>query len=235
MPDSGTWPSPGPLETAPFPDQLKARVVTPGEQPRIHGYDVQSDLARNYSPSEVAFLAVTGELPAPEVAAALDVILVFASPVSVAHAPTHAAVLAQLCGAPATSVISVAAIGLAEQVRHLIDEHEQLMEWLDAPTGPLPAQFRSESPEEVRAVGELHLGLRAARLEVPVLSRHLTTNAAVLAALHACGLARRQHVELFLVWTRLPIVVAEALAEHEGNFKNYPANLPRFVYQEPTP
>ena len=234
VPHTGSWPSPGPLETGLFPEQLTARVVTPGTQPRIHGYDVESDLALHYSPSAVAFLAVTGELPTPEVAAALDTILVFASPVSVAHAPTHAAVLAQLCGAPSTSILSVAAIGLSEQIKHMLDEHEELLQWLQAPIEPVPEQFQAATAEEKETVLRLDAALHKCGLRVPALSQPIAPQAAVLAALHACGLTTRRPLEVLLVWVRLPVVMAEAFAESIANFKNYPTNLPWFVYEEST-
>jgi len=231
-PNSGSWPSPGPLELGQFPDQLTARVVTPGAQPKIHGYDVESDLARHYSPSAVAFLAVTGELPTPEVAAALDTILVFASPVSVACAPTHAAVLARICGGDSSAILSVAAITLAEQIKHLLNEHEQFLSWLKTATGDIPEVFRAVAQDDIEAVQRLNVALRGAGLQVPVLAQEPTRDAAILAALHACGLKARRQYEALLAWTRLPVVVAEALAEHATNFRHYPINLPHFVYEE---
>lgn len=231
-PHSGSWPSPGPLEIELFPDHLTARVVTPGDQPRIHGFDVESDLACHYSPSAVAFLAVTGELPTSEIAEALDAILVFASPVSVAHAPTHAAVLAQLCGAPTSAILSVAAIGLSEQIKHMLDEHEELLQWLQTPNGPLPERFHAATVEEQESVLRLRSALHKCGLHFPNLSQPIAPQAAVLAALHACGLTARRPLEALLVWVRLPVVMAEAFAETVANFKNYPTNLPRFVYEE---
>jgi hypothetical protein len=55
----------GPLEDAPFPEKLNARVVTPGANPRVHGYDVEGDLAAHYTSSETMLLCLTGELPEP--------------------------------------------------------------------------------------------------------------------------------------------------------------------------
>jgi hypothetical protein len=231
-PNAGSWPSPGPLETASFPNQLRARVVTPGAQPRIHGYDVESDLAHNYSPSAVAFLAVTGELPNPEVEAALDAILVFAAPVSVACAPTHAAVLAQLCGAPWKSVISVAAIGLAEQVRFMLDEHEEFLNWLRTPSAEVPERYLATSDEEAATVERLRRELAYCRLHVPALVHRLAPAAAVIASLSRCGVTTRQALEVLLVWVRLPLVLAEASTQGIADLKNYPINLPQYVYEE---
>jgi len=68
---------PGPLEEASFPEQLSARVVTPGANPRLHGYDVEGDLARHYQPSDLLFLLLIGELPAAPVSRAFSVALMF--------------------------------------------------------------------------------------------------------------------------------------------------------------
>ena len=225
-------PSSGPLESGNFPDKLLARVVTPGRQPRLHGYDVEADLAQHYSPSEVAYLAITGELPEPDAAAALDAVLVFASPVSVACAPTHAAVLSQLCGANSGATLGVAAIALAEQAKSLLYEHEELLTWLNAPAAPFPSQFQSMKTEDRDAVERLVSALRPSRLVVPTLSHEPAPDAAVIAVLHACGLRSSRQIEALLVWTRLPVVLAEAFAETEANFKNYPINLPHYEYQE---
>ena len=48
-----------------WPDTLAAHVVDDceGAPPRIHGYDVESDLARHYPFSTTVVLALTGELP----------------------------------------------------------------------------------------------------------------------------------------------------------------------------
>ncbi len=229
---SGSWPSPGPLETAQFPEQITARVVTPGGQPRIHGYDVESDLAQHYSPSEVAFLAITGELPSAEIAAALDAILVFASPVSVALAPTHAAVLAQLCGSGPSAVVSVAAIALTEQVRFMLKEHEPFLSWLATAVGEIPDQFRTTEQGEMDSVQRFNRALRKAGIEVSVLSQNPTPSAAILAGLRACGLRSFRQYEALLVWARLPIVIAEAFSEHVTNFRHYPINLPHYTYEE---
>jgi hypothetical protein len=227
-------PRPGPLESGNFADKLLARVVTPGAEPRLHGYDVENDLAQHYSPSEVAFLAITGELPEADAAAALDAVLVFTSPVSVACAPTHAAVLAQLCGANPGATLGVAAIALAEQVKSLLDEHGELLCWLNNPEGDYPEQFRSANIEDENAVERLSVALRPSRLTVPILKRHPTISAAVLAVLHACGLRHLRQMEALIVWARLPVVLAEAYAESVANFKNYPINLPQFEYEEST-
>ncbi len=231
-PKSTAWADPGPLETNSFPERINARVVTPGSQPRIHGYDVEQDLAQHYGLLEVAYLALTGELPEPEIAVALNAVLVTFSPISVASAPTHAALLARLCGAPPSSVMSVSAIGLAEQVRSLLDEHEAILPLLTAPETELPEVFRSQDPDELMAVEQLARVLDGAGVRVPALYQHPKRDVAILAALVGCGLAARHQIEAMLVWARLPVVMAEAMTEKPGDFKSYPANLPQFEYRE---
>ncbi len=222
----------GPLDSGHFPDLLLARVVTQGFQPRLHGYDVESDLALSYGPTELAFLALTGELPEPEAAKALDVIVVFLAPLSVAHAPTHAAVLAQLSGADSSATLSVAAIALSEQAKYVVDEHEELLGWLDEPNGEPPIRYQTTDFEEAASVDRLNSALEPTGLRVPILTQQPTRLAALLAALHAAGFRTRQQFEAVLVWARLPAVVAEACAETAANFRNYSMNVPRFTYQD---
>jgi hypothetical protein len=222
----------GPLETHAFPETLTARVVTPGSQPRIHGYDVEADLAHHYDPTELLFLALTGELPTAGAAAALRVALAFFAPVSVAHASVHAAALARLCGTTTASIVGVAAIGLSEQVRVLLDEHAELFAWLKTPTGALPARYRASGTADRESTKRLGAALEASGLEVRALTEDPTRDAALLSVLFACGLARRDQLEAAIVTARLPSAVAEALSENVVDFAHYPINLPRYRYEE---
>lgn len=223
----------GPLEEASFPEKLSARVVTPGANPRLHGYDVESDLAAHYTASALTLLALTGELPSEEALAIFEVASAFLAPVSVAHASTHAAVLARLCGATTSTTIGTAAIGLAEQARSVLDQHEDLLRWLRKPTDELPEPFRATGPEDSDSVDRLRLLLSKRGLELPSLALRPTRTAALLMALYAAGLRRRARIEAAIVLSRMPSVIAEALAERPTNFGNYPLNLPRFSYEEP--
>jgi hypothetical protein len=223
----------GPLEgNATFPDRLTARVVTPGPRPRVHGYDVEGDLARHYQPSDLLFLSLMGELPAPEVAQAFSVALLFLAPISVAHAGAHAGVVARLCGAPASSTLGIAAIGAAEHARWLVDEHEALLAWLRAPRGPLPERYRSRDESDTEAVQRLVDALAPTGLKVPGLAEGPARDAALVMLLFGCGVKRRERLEAVIGLSRLPCAVAEALAERPTNFGNYPINLPRYVYTE---
>ena len=113
---------PSPIDEMDVPEQLTARVVAPGDRPSIHGYDVQEDLSAHYGFGEVVLVALTGEAPTEAAGRAFGVALTFAAPASIAEAPTHAAALSRLCSAKPSSVSAVAAIGLAEQARHQLDE-----------------------------------------------------------------------------------------------------------------
>jgi hypothetical protein len=222
----------GPLEVRSFPDVLTARVVTPGCRPLLHGYDVESDLALAYGPAEVMHLALTGELPEPAHAAALNVLLVFLAPLSVACAPTHAAVLARLSGAESSAMLAVASITLAEQSKQILEEHRTLLLWLNQPTGGLPPEYRTHDPEELAAVERLVVALDHT-IQSSIWDQQPTLMAALLSALFACGVRERHHLEALLVWARLPVVLSEAFSEKVANFKHYPINLPRFHYEEP--
>jgi len=225
----------GPIESNAFPSQLLARVITPGHQPCVHGYDVHNDLALHYNLTELAYLALTGDLPEPHVTLALNAALIICAPVSVAQAPTHAAVLSQLCGAEPSATLGVAAIALAEQARHTVAAHRSLLEWLNDTSQPFPETFQATHRDDLDSLGSLKLALRPSRLEVPGLQSNPTLLAAILLVLHACGLRGARQMESLLVWARLPLVLAEAFAESEANFKNYPINLPHFNYEEPEP
>lgn len=223
----------GPLEgSASFPAHLTGRVVTPGERPRVHGYDVEEDLARHYQPSDLLFLMLMGELPAGPVSRAFSVALMFLAPVSVAHASTHAAVVGRLCGAPASSMFGVAAIGAAEHARSLLDEHGELFAWLRSQGGPLPERFRARGEADVATVQRLMAALEPTGLSVPALAEGPSRDAALLMVLFTVGFECRERLEAAILLARLPSGIAEALAERPTNFGNYPINLPRFTYTE---
>lgn len=221
----------GPLEESTFPEQLTARVVTPGERPRIAGYDVEGDLARHYQPSDVLFLSLTGELPDARQSAALSVVLTFLAPVSIAHASTHGASLARLCGAVTSSVIGVACVGLAEQARVLVHEHRALFGWLDTKQGPMPSAFRARDDGDRSATARLATALSGAGFDTSALPS-AARDATLLMVLHALGLRRPAQLEAAIVSARLPTAIAEALATKTTSFNHYPMNLPRYEYEE---
>ncbi len=223
----------GPVEATDWPSKLNARVTTPGHAPLLHGYDVEGDLAHYYRGIEITLLALTGELPAPGVARAAEIALAFLAPCSVAHAATHGAVLARLCGATTSATVGVSAVGLAEQARFLLDHHESLLDWLGSREGELPQAYRSPSAMETASVERLRALLQPTGVDVGWFSEGPSRDAALLGVLHACGLRRRELLETLLVVARLPAVVAEAFAEKTANFANYPTDLPAYRYEDP--
>ncbi len=222
----------GPLESGDFPDQLRARVISPGAEPRVHGYDVERDLAQHYRFTDVLLLLLTGELPSNGALAGLEVALCFFAPVSVAHASTHASVLSRLCGASTSSTIGVSATALAEQARVTLAEHDELLRW--SADDPLPARYVATDDANVGSVQRLKAALEKTGLVVPGLEQGPTRNAALILLLRACGLKRKEQMESLLVLARLPAALSEAFAERATNFANYPINLPAFSYEEPT-
>lgn len=241
IPPRSDAPAPGPLESGTWPDKLRARVITPGDAPRVHGYDIEGDVAQHHGYGEYLLLCLTGELPTPERARAFDAVCMFLGPLSVAYAPTHAAVLSRLCGARNSGTIGVAAIGLAEQARSLLAEHESLLGWLAQPEREFPKEHRAAAAggeAAASAAGDpsvarlIHV-LRAIPLEVPALSEHPTRDAALIATLWAIGLKRAMQLEAAIVLARLPATIAEAAAERATNFAHYPIHLPPFEYRDP--
>jgi hypothetical protein len=232
--DAATARRTGPLDRAPWPDKLTARVVTPGPRPAIHGYDVEADLARNYSFAEAMLLALTGELPTDEAGRAFEVALLFAAPAPVSEAPTHAAVLARICAGTTSSIQGTAAVALAEQARVLVAEHRA---WIDALSGALtavPPEYCATSDEDRASVERIRQALPEGMV-VPALAFDITRNAALLALLHGSGLKRASQIECALVMAKLPVATAEALATPAGSFRKYPLLLPPTEYVEEAP
>jgi hypothetical protein len=220
----------GPVESFPWPTRLAAHVVMPGTAPRLHGYDVQEDIARHYSFSDTVYLALTGSLPTPENSHRFGVALVFLSPCSVAEAPTHAAVLARLCVAKAAGVLQVGAIGLAEQAGFLAHDLEEVRVWLADTGGVFPAAHVADTPEERAAVERFRLALGPGAGTVPGLDQDPTLLAALFCALFASGLTTHAQWTTVFVVARLPVVAAEAFAATPGDFRGYPMDLPHFEY-----
>jgi len=199
--------------TSPFdrdwPEQLTARVVDPGPPLRIHGYAIDDDLARHRSVSDVTYLALTGELPDAERARVFAATMVFLAGITVAEAPAHAAVLARICDGTTSSILGTAAITLAEQARWSV------------------AEYRNGGASDDRSPRVAALAALTG-LDLP----HGAAVSAAFAALEWCGLQRDEQLEAAFVTARLPVVAAEALATPTGSFRDYPLNVPRFVYEE---
>jgi hypothetical protein len=207
--------------------------VTAGTAPRIHGYDVQSDLVRHYSFAEVFLLTLVGELPSDEQTAAFETAMTFAAPLSIAEAPTHAAVLARICGARPSGVLGVGIVALAERARSIIDESAKVLDWLPSQDHPLerpPIVTSAEDPDTVRRLRDA-LTARGVRIEAPM--DNLPLHAAILTTLRFAGLTRPEQLESALVLAWLPCVVTEAYSHAVASFPDYPMQLPPFQYEDP--
>lgn len=222
----------GPAEGSVWPEKLTARVITAGARPRVHGYDVEGDLAPHYRFGESILLALTGEAPDHEVGLCFEIAMTFLSPLAVTEAPTHAAVLARTCAGSTAAVTGTAAVTLAEHARWLLAQHTLLLAWLDdGCRGQLPENARAIDDDDRASVVRLRQALgehMANRLPAHDLGR----GAALLSVLHACGLRKPEQIEVALVVSRLSTCVAEALAGKRGALRDYPLNLPPFVYEE---
>ncbi len=224
----------GPIEDRELPQTLTARVVQPGARPRLHGYDVQGDLARHYRFGEVVLLALTGEAPTEEAGRAFEVAMVFAGAAPISEPPAHAASLARLCGARPGSVTAVAAVALTEQARASVEQHGELLRWLAMPEGPLPESARAKTEDEHLACARMRRALGDLSRLVPVLQEDLAPEGVLLAVLFACGLQDPDRIQVALTLARLAATTAEGLATTPGALRDYPMNVPAFRYEELT-
>jgi hypothetical protein len=223
----------GPIEEVRWPEQLQGHVVTPGSEPRVHGYDVETDLALHYRSSDVSLLSLLGELPTERQSKAFDVALTFLAPLSIAEAPTHAAALARICGSPSNGVLGSAAVALAERAHSVVSDAAPLLEWLASGGKPPPPGVAPANEEDHRAVQRLRDALAARGVEIEALGSSLSRQSALLATLWFAGLTRPEQLETALILASLPSVVAEAFCHRIGSFKDYPTTLPPFAFDEP--
>jgi hypothetical protein len=222
----------GPLEEFSWPEELEARVVTPGDNPRLHGYVVEEDLANHYTFVETVLLSLTGELPSRDQGRAFELALVFLSPLSVAEAPTHAALLARICGARSSAVVGITALALVERARHLLDEYALVVAWLVDPARSFPAHFRAKTAAERASVARLSAALKASAVELNVFGWDPDRISAVLALLCYAGLTRREQMEAVLLLASLAPSLGEAFTREVAWFHEYPTQLPLFEYEE---
>jgi len=222
----------GPFDAYAWPEKLAARVVTPGPSPQVHGYEVETDLARHYRFSDLIYLGLTGELPDDRASLGFELALLFAAPVPVTHAPTHAALLARICCVAAGNIFSVAAATLGTQARHLLERHRLLLAWLERPEGSPPSGALSSDEPDRAAVDRLAAELDRRGIRCAVHDSPFSREAALLVLLHACGIRQREAIESALVLAGLPLCVAEAMAVAPCSMREYPANLTPFLYVE---
>lgn len=222
----------GPFERWQCPERLTAHVVgVDGDARRIAGYAVEDDLARHCGVAEVAWLALTGELPAATARAALDAALVLLAPVHIGEAPAHAAYLGRMSGGGAAVTVSIGAIGLAELAEH---EHRELAPWLAwierGGTGPVPEVALAGGPvtEAQRALdGRMRgwFGSGGGLPDVP-----LRRVACAYAILFRLGLRDLLAIATLATCARLPAVIAEAAHARAGDVRPYPTHLPNYQY-----
>jgi hypothetical protein len=225
---------PGPIELSTWPSQLTAHVVTPGDDARVHGYSVERDVAKYGGFAELILLSLRGELPSTQQCRALEVALAFMAPLSVAEAPTHAAVLARICGARSSAVLAIAALGLAERARHTLERYAPFLSWLESSSPPdtLPITFKAGSSAERESVARLDALLEPIAPELPVFRGDPDRTAALIAVLHFVGLRRRDQLEPIFVLASLTPVLAETFTREVGSFREYPIDVPHFEYTE---
>lgn len=223
----------GPFDRQPFPDRLQGHVVDPTGEPRIHGYSVHSDLARQVSFLGLGWLSLTSNLPTASEHEALSLALAWLAPLHVGQGPVHAAVLARITGAPAEVVPAVAMAALGQWVSAERQRFEPLFAWLDGDGGPPEAAIHPTPSDEDRA---LHRELSDATGRwfgralppAPVLRRE----AAAYAVLHLLGVSDELRLQAFVAWARLPVILAEACYARPGAVTSYPARLPDYQYLE---
>lgn len=214
---------PSPIDEMRVPERLTARVVRPGEEPLLHGFDLHQDLARHYGLAEVVLLALTGAPPTREAGRAFEILLIHACGIGVGEAPSHAAVLARLCGARPSGVAAVAAIGLTEQSRARSEALAPLLSWLrEGRPGPAPI----DGP--TAAAVRLQDDLRGAGVPVDPRDATLGHEAAIVAAMFDLGLRDAWKIEVAWSLARWPIAIAEAMSHEEGALGTYPIRLPPF-------
>jgi len=220
----------GPVDSVAWPEKLRAHVVD--EAPfRIHGYEVDEDLAIHYRFAAVTYLSLTGELPTEGVERIFEHALVLLSPSPVSEPPAHAAVLARTCEGNASAVIATGALALAEQARFEVARHRPFREWLDTPQARVPSEFRATGDER-GLCRRLSRALAENGVSIPFLDEDLTRLATVFALLHQCGIRRAEQLETLMVLARLPVALAEAFAVTPASFREYPLNLPTVDYEE---
>ena len=215
----------GPLEAVPWPETLDAYAVSDDDETlRLHGYDVEADVAAHYRFSDALYLAIKADLPNDPRSRALEIALTFALPLSVAEAPIHAAALARICGARPSGVASVASLALGEQTSETVRE---LLPVLRGEAEP-PVDVTPRAAASVARLRALLTGV----LDVPLLDRQPSRELAILAVLWACDLRTEWELVHAMTLARLPSAVAESGPRRPLDFASYPTTTPPIDYTE---
>ena len=222
----------GPIEDQTWATQLQSHVVTPEASPRIHGYDVEGDLAKHYSFADTMMLCVLGEIPSDSKRRAIEIAMQFLAPMSIAHAPTHAGMLTRLCGATTSASFAAGAFLLGEDARTIVEAHASWISWLRTSAGS-PDSFTPNNDADRASVVRLGHAIAETGVVVRGLDLKVTKLAAILAVFVACGATTPGQLELFLILGRLACVGAEVLATTPTQFRTYPINLPPFRFEAP--
>jgi hypothetical protein len=222
----------GPFDREAFPERITARVVEPGADARIHGYHVAGDLARHHGVADLLWLALRGDLPTEGQRAALEVACVLLAPVHLGQAPSHAAYVSRISGAPAGATLAIGAVGLGELVRQERETLAPWTAWLER-GGAVPAVAIADGAGDEAIAAQRWLDSRVRAWFGPeraLPAVPLTRVAQAYALLHHLGLRGPLALETIAVWARLPVVAAEASHARPGAIDAYPARLPDYQY-----
>ena len=227
----------GLLDRVPFPDNFSAYVVEPTDDPRVHGYTVQSDLSRHVGPEALTWLALMGELPTAAEHAALAAALVWLAPLHVGEGPAHAAVLARMAGTPDESLPAVVTVALGQLIAAEVATLTPLFHWLASDRrAPVPEIAVASSPEAGSAAAYAWMAAESVRwfgperaLPLGVVLTRVATAYAVLALLGVTDLPRLLALSS---WARLPLLLAEARHHAVGAVMTYPTHVPPYQYEE---
>lgn len=201
----------GPVEAGNWPSTLAAHAATEAGHVRVHGYSLLEDLARHYDFAETALILLGAPPPPPELGRAVNLALIVLSATSVQDAPIHAATLSRRCGAAPRAALAVGLLGLTEQAS----------EQLDVKGTPSAETNASELWALLpRAVQEA--------LGSPSSDEQQTA----LAVLRHAGLKSRTQLLAAVCMVRLPIMAAEINAIRPGGLRDYPMQVPDYVYEE---
>jgi hypothetical protein len=220
----------GPIEHHRWPDKLQAWVWSAGPRPRVHGYDLQDDIARHFGFAELTLTSLRGHAPTPAEGSLFEAVMLFLAPAFVSESPAHAAVVARTCDSRWPAVMACGSAVLAEQAHAIVEQHAELLSWLEHPEQPFPGFARCRDDEEREAVARFAARVRQSSLSVPALDHAPTLLAAILAAAHRCGLEDVEHLSALVVIARLPAVLCEALRP-PGNLRAYPIDTPHVTYR----
>ena len=230
-----TWE--GLLDRVNFPERLTAMVVEPSVDPRVHGYAVQGELGHSADFLQVAWLALTGELPNSAEREAFSLALVWLAPLHVGEGPAHAAVLSRVAGAPPEMVPAIGVVALGQLISHELEACAPLFAWLQARSGSLPNDVLEPEPTTAQQAAWGRVSADATRWFG---AGHAFTGApwrrvpAAYALLHALGLRDAPRLQALATMARLPVMLAEAACVSPGAVLRYPTKTPAYRYVEGT-